>query len=66
LAKGRIRERLDRGVSNVQWNDLFPTTRQENGGMFKSNHRPLIVETKCELILMSLYDKDQNASKHGG
>jgi hypothetical protein len=50
----------------VQWNDLFPTTRQENGGMFKSNHRPLIVETKCELILMSLYDKDQNASKHGG
>ena len=30
----------------MQWNDLFPTARLKNGGMLKSNHRPLIVETE--------------------
>lgn len=43
--RGRIRERLDRGVSNAQWNALFPTARLENGGMLNSDHSPLIVET---------------------
>jgi hypothetical protein len=43
--RGRIRERLDRGDSNAQWNALFRTARLENGGMLKSDHRPLIVET---------------------
>jgi len=46
--RGRIRERLDRGVSNAQWSGLFPTARLENGGMLKSDHRPLIVETEVQ------------------
>ena len=43
--RGKIRERLDRGVTNASWNDLFPTARLKNGEMTKSDHRPLIVDT---------------------
>ena len=43
--RGKIRERLDRGVTNALWNDLFPDARLVNGEMTKSDHRPLIVET---------------------
>jgi len=41
----RIRERLDRGVANIQWNTLFPEAQLTNGEMVKSDHRPLIVDT---------------------
>ena len=43
--RGRIRERLDRGVANTQWNILFPDAQLTNGEMVKSDHRPLIVDT---------------------
>jgi hypothetical protein len=43
--RGRIRERLDRGVANAQWNILFPNAELVNGEMVKSNHRPIIVST---------------------
>jgi hypothetical protein len=43
--RGRIRERLDRGVANVQWNILFPEAQLTNGEMVKSDHQPLIVDT---------------------
>ena len=43
--RGKIRERLDQGVSNALWNDLFPNARLVNGEMTKSDHRPLIIET---------------------
>jgi hypothetical protein len=32
----KVRERLDRGVTNVQWNLLFPLACLVNGGMTKS------------------------------
>lgn len=44
--RGRIRERLDRGVSNADWNILFPDATLKNGEMMKSDHRPVIVETR--------------------
>jgi hypothetical protein len=34
--RGKVRERLDRGVTNVQWNLLFPLACLVNGGMTKS------------------------------
>jgi hypothetical protein len=46
--RGRIRERLDRGVANTQWNILFPEAQLVNGEMVKSDHRPIIVETDCQ------------------
>jgi len=43
--RGKIREHLDRGVSNAMLNELFLNTQLVNGEMTKSNHRPLIVNT---------------------
>lgn len=43
--RGKIRERLDRGVANESWTELFPTARGKNGEMTKSDHRPVIVDT---------------------
>jgi len=43
--RGKIRERLDRGVANPEWNIMFPNARLVNGEMVKSDHRPLIVNT---------------------
>jgi hypothetical protein len=43
--RGKIRERLDRGVANAQWNLLFPNAKLVNGEMVKSDHRPLILDT---------------------
>lgn len=36
---------LDRGVTNAQWNMLFPDAQLTNGEMVKSYHRPLVVNT---------------------
>ena len=44
--RGRIRERLDHGVANTQWNLLFPSAQLKNGEMVKSDHRPLVVDTE--------------------
>jgi len=43
--RGKIRERLDMGVANTQWNILFPNVELVNGEMVKSDHRPIIVNT---------------------
>jgi hypothetical protein len=43
--QGKIRERLDRGLADASWNDLFPTAGLKNGEMTKSDHRLLIVDT---------------------
>jgi hypothetical protein len=45
--RGKVRERLDRGVTNTQWNILFPGAGLENGEKLKSDHRPLIVDTEA-------------------
>lgn len=44
--RGKIRERLDRGVANTAWNSLFPNAKLTNSEMTKSDHRPLVVETE--------------------
>ena len=43
--RGEIRERLDRGVTNREWNIMFPNARLVNGEMVKSDHCPLILNT---------------------
>lgn len=43
--RGKIRECLDRGVTNAQWSNLFPNASLANGETIKSDHRPLIVDT---------------------
>lgn len=40
--RGLMRERLDRAVSNEQWNILFPTAIVEHLEYHKSDHRPLV------------------------
>ncbi|XP_021309167.1 uncharacterized protein LOC110432706 [Sorghum bicolor] len=45
--RGRIRERLDRGVINDQWRDMFPNAKIVNGEYLKSDHRPLSVRTEA-------------------
>jgi endonuclease/exonuclease/phosphatase family metal-dependent hydrolase len=42
----KIRERLDRGVVNEQWNDLFPFAKLVNSETTRSDHRPLLVDTE--------------------
>jgi len=38
--RGKMRERLDRGVTNNQWNVLFPGVGLVNSEMLKLDHRP--------------------------
>ncbi|XP_021321426.1 uncharacterized protein LOC110437330 [Sorghum bicolor] len=44
--RGRIRERLDRGVINDQWREMFPNAELVNGEYLKFDHRPLSVRTE--------------------
>ena len=44
--RGKIRARLDRGVSNAQWTKLFPNASLVNGEPIKSDHRSLIIDTE--------------------
>lgn len=44
--RGLIRERLDCGMANSQWIDLFPNAVLINEDMIKSDHRPLLMVTK--------------------
>ena len=37
--RGKIRERLDRGIANLEWNIMFPNARLVNSEMVKSDHR---------------------------
>lgn len=43
--RGKIRERLNRGVANAAWHNLFPDARLMNSEITKSYHRPLEVVT---------------------
>lgn len=44
--RGRIRERLDRGVCNPSWSNLFPNAQVLNREMLGSDHRPVLVDTE--------------------
>lgn len=44
--RGRIRERLDRGLINDSWASLFPRAALENLEYNHSDHRPLLVNTE--------------------
>lgn len=41
--KGSLRERIDRACCNLQWQFCFPDAFVMNGLMFKSDHRPVVV-----------------------
>lgn len=43
--RGRIRERLDRGLVNDAWAGLFPQAALQNLEFNHSDHRPLLVDT---------------------
>jgi hypothetical protein len=42
--RGKFRERLDRGVVNDQWNNLFSFASLINSELTRSDHRPLLVD----------------------
>jgi hypothetical protein len=44
--RGKIRERLDRAVSNKKWVDLLPLFGVVNEDFGKSDHRPITVDTE--------------------
>ena len=44
--RGKIHERLDRGVANAQWRNLFPNAVLVNEETLKSDHRPICVTTE--------------------
>lgn len=54
--RGKIRERLDRGVTNAQWNAMFPSANLRNCETLKSDHRPLVVEMDQADILYGRRD----------
>ena len=56
--RGRIIERLDRGIANVQWSIKFPNAKLVNAETIKSDHRPIVMSTE--------YLKDYSRSCHHG
>jgi hypothetical protein len=44
--RGKLRERLDRGVVNDQWNNAFPFASLVNSETTRSDHRPLLVDAE--------------------
>jgi hypothetical protein len=44
--RGNMRERLDRGVVNNSWNDVFPNASLINSETTRSDHRPVLVDTE--------------------
>ena len=44
--RGLIRERLDRGVCNPGWPQLFPNAAVQNLEYNHSDHRPLLLDTQ--------------------
>lgn len=43
--RGRIRERLDRGVANHDWSNMFPDAALIHMGFAASDHQPLLLDT---------------------
>jgi hypothetical protein len=46
--RGRIRERLDRAVSNGNWSLMHPDARVHHLGYIRSDHRPILLDTDYE------------------
>jgi hypothetical protein len=46
-----IRERLDRAVANFEWLERFPLVHVKNGDPYHSDHRPVVITTKEELLV---------------
>jgi ribonuclease HI len=44
--RGQIRERLDRAVANMQWAQLYPQSMLVNSESIRSDHRPIMMDTK--------------------
>lgn len=44
--RGQIRERLDRGVCNQRWSQMFPNAGLFNLEFSRSDHRPLLIDTE--------------------
>jgi hypothetical protein len=43
--RGKIRERLDRAVANLQWSERFPQSTLINSESIRSDHRPIVMDT---------------------
>jgi hypothetical protein len=41
-----VRERLDRAVCNSEWKGLFPLASVSNEPHYRSDHRPVVVNTE--------------------
>lgn len=48
--EGYIRERLDRAVANIEWQEMFPNVKIINGDPRHSDHRPLVIDTGPEEV----------------
>ncbi|KAL5819223.1 hypothetical protein ACOSQ4_023065 [Xanthoceras sorbifolium] len=44
-----VQERIDRGVCNVEWLDLFPSSSVDHLDYWRSDHRPLLVNILSSL-----------------
>jgi hypothetical protein len=53
--RGKIRERLDRAVCNPDWSLMFPLAGVVNEDFGKSDHRPVLINTKFNSGLNSYY-----------
>jgi hypothetical protein len=47
--RGRIRERLDRGVANGAWSVMHPAASVQHLDYIKSDHRPILVDTEAPM-----------------
>lgn len=48
--RGRIRERLDRGVVNDSWRQLYPDAAIIHMGYSDSDHRPILLDTEYHVV----------------
>jgi hypothetical protein len=47
--RGRIRERLDRGIANGDWSVMHPEASVQHLDYIKSDHRPILVNTEANI-----------------
>jgi endonuclease/exonuclease/phosphatase family metal-dependent hydrolase len=47
--RGRIRERLDRGVANGAWSVMHPAASVQHLDYIRSDHRPILVDTEAPM-----------------
>jgi hypothetical protein len=51
--RGRIRERLDRAVANGEWNIMYPGAVLQHLEYTKSDHRPILLDTDYQHIVVN-------------